>query len=347
MSRRILMSLGGLAVATALAALASAPLAAQGSGKSSPPQAGKSAASSTTARFTPPKTPWGDPDLQGVWDYKTITPLERPQNLAGRQFLTEDEATQLESRAAKRLDSPPDETVPANTVHAPYWTDPGRKVLDDKRTSLITDPPDGRIPALTPEGQKRLAMRPAGAGGPGGRADSYTDRSNLERCITNGLPAATLPTLYNNNIQIVQAPGYVAIIHEMVHDVRVIPLDGRARLGSGIRQWFGDSRGHWEGNTLVVETANFSSKTNYRGSSQNMRLVEKFTRVGTDAIGYELTVDDPATWVRPWTAAYPMRTSEGLLYEYACHEANLGLRDILEVARDGEKAAEKAAAARK
>lgn len=334
----------------AVLCLAAVSLRAQGPGQttSKAGDAPKKPIAATAKRWTPARTAWGDPDLQGVWDYKTITPLERPLNLAGREFLTDAEATQLEARAAKRLDQPPDETVPATTIHAPYWTDPGRKVLDDKRTSLIIDPADGRIPALTPEGQARAQSRARGGGGrEGGRADGPEDRTSLERCITQGLPTASLPTLYNNNIQIFQAPGYVAILHEMVHEVRIVPLDGRAALTPAIRQWIGSSRGHWDGDTLVVETTNFSDKTSYRGSSPNMHLVERFTRIDRETIGFQLTVDDPATWVKPWTAALPLRPSEGRIYEYACHEANVGLKDILEVARDEEKAesAEKAAAA--
>jgi hypothetical protein len=302
-----------------------------------PPTEKPSAADSRSVDRATPRTPWGDPDLQGTWDYKTITPLERPAAMAGRQFLTDAEKSELEKRAAKRLDEPPDETVPANLVHAPYWTDPGRKVLEDKRTSLIIDPADGRIPPLTADAQLRLARRRA-TGREVGRADGPEDRSSLERCITFGLPTATLPGLYNNNIQIVQAPGFVAIIHEMVHDVRIVPLDDRPALTSSIQQWFGSSRGHWDGSTLVVETRNFSDKTNFRGSGANLHVVERFTRIDADTIGYQLTVDDPTTWARPWTAAYPMRPSEGPIYEYACHEANVGLMDILEVARDEEKA---------
>jgi hypothetical protein len=342
MSRRVLAYLGSPVAGVALVALASIPLTAQTAPKGDHAPAGRSTSATAPSgkHWTPPRTPWGDPDLEGVWDYKTITPLERPQSMAGRQFLTDEEVNQLESRAAKRLDEPPDDTVPAGTVHAPYWTDPGRKVLEDKRTSLIIDPADGRVPSLTPEAQMRAATRGTGnrqAGG--GKADSYTDRSNLERCITQGLPNANLPTLYNNNIQIFQSPGYVAILHEMVHDVRVVPLDGRAHVGSGVRQWLGDSRGHWDGSTLVVETTNFSDKTNFRGSGANLHLVERFTRVGPDTIGYEVTMNDPTTWTRPWTAALPMRPAEGLIYEYACHESNIGLYDILEVARDEDKAA--------
>jgi hypothetical protein len=283
------------------------------------------------------KTAWGDPDLQGVWDYKTITPLERPANFGDRQFLNDDEVARLEANAAKRLDSPPDENTPVGLVHAPYMTDPGRKVDEDRRTSLIVDPPDGHIPPLTPEAQRRQATRRSG--GRDGGADGPENRSSLERCITWGLPTAILPGLYNNNIRILQGPGYVAITHEMVHDTRIIPLDGRPNLSGKVHQWFGDSRGHWDGNTLVVETANFSDKTNYRGSGATLHMLEHFTRTGRNSIEYRLTVDDPATWTKPWTVEEHMRTSEGDLYEYACHEGNYGLHNILEAARDEEKAA--------
>jgi hypothetical protein len=343
MNRRFLARLGGPVAVIGLIGSAGVPLRAQAPGEasqSSPGGAKTSASAAARHQARTPRTPWGDPDLQGVWDYKTITPLERPQNLAGREFLTTDEADQLEARAARRLDEPPDDSVPANTIHAPYWTDPGRKVLDDKRTSLIVDPADGRIPPLTPEGQARAASR---RGTRAGGADGAEDRSSLERCITWGFPTAILPGLYNNNIRIVQGPGFVAITHEMVHETRLVPLDGRAELSPKIRQWFGESRGHWDGDTLVVESQNFSDKTSYRGSGATLHTIERFTRVGKDAIDFRLTVDDPHTFVRPWTVALPMRTSEGDLYEYACSEANVGLYDILEVARDEEKAVAEAA----
>jgi len=287
------------------------------------------------------KTAWGDPDLQGVWDYKTITPLERPTNFGTRQFLNDEEVARLEANAAKRLDSPPDENTPANLVHAPYRTDPGRKVDEDHRTSLIVDPSDGRIPPLTSEAQQRMATRRGG--GRDGGTDGPENRSSLERCITWGLPTAILPGLYNNNIRILQGPGYVAITHEMVHDTRIIPLDGRPGLSPKIHQWFGDSRGHWEGDTLVVETANFSDKTNYRGSGATLHMLEHFTRTGKNSVEYRLTVSDPTTWTKPWTLEEHMRTSEGDLYEYACHEGNYGLHNILEEARDEDKAAAAAA----
>jgi len=327
MTRRLVISGGFVALALAGAAVVS--VGAQSAPATRP---------ATSAKAFTAKTPWGDPDLQGVWDYKTITPLERPANFGDRQFLNDEEVARLESNAAKRLDSPPDENTPANLVHAPYMTDPGRKVDEDHRTSLIVDPPNGRIPPLTAEAQQRLTTR-RGAGGRDGGADGPENRSSLERCITWGLPTAILPGLYNNNIRILQGPGYVAITHEMVHDTRIVPLDGRKELSSKIHQWFGDSRGHWEGNTLVVETANFSDKTNYRGSGATLHMVEHFTRTGRNTVEYRLTVDDPTTWTKPWTVEEHMRTSEGDLYEYACHEGNYGLHNILEAARDEEKAA--------
>jgi len=336
MKKRIV---GALVAASALVSLTRVPLAAQ-----APTAAARSTGTATKA--APSKvlrTPWGDPDLQGTWDYRTITPLERPGNLGDRAFYTDQEVTELEARATQRLEGAPEENPRSITVHAPYWTDPGRKVLGDKRTSLIIDPPDGRVPPTTAESQRRAAARRDASRGRG-PIDGPEDRSLLERCITWGLPTAILPGLYNNNIQIVQGPGYVAIVHEMVHDVRIVPLDGRPRVASQIRPWLGESRGRWEGNTLVVETTNFSAKTNYRGSNpETLRLVERFTRVDARTLGFELTVHDPTTWTRPWTVAFPMIPSEGPIYEYACHEGNYGLRNMLEVARDEEKAAAEAA----
>jgi len=332
MNRRALIWLTGAVATVAVASSSSTSLLAQ-DGKLS-----IAASKASAKKFVTPRTPWGDPDLMGVWDYKTITPLERPQNMAGRALLTDEEVTRLEAAAAKNLDSPPDENTPVGTVHAPYMTDRGRKVLDDRRTSLIIDPADGKVPPLTAEAQARAGIR---RGGRDGGADGPENRSTAERCITYGFPSATLPTLYNNNIRILQGPGYVAITHEMIHETRLIPLDGRQPAGEKIQQWFGDSRGHWEGDTLVVETQNFSDKTNYRGSGKTLHTIEHFTRVGKDKIELRLTIDDPHTFVRPWTIALPMRTSDGPIYEYACHEANVGLYDILEVARDEEKKAAK------
>jgi len=295
------------------------------------PPAPKAAAQAVPA----PRTPWGHPDLQGTWDYRTITPLERPKEFGTREFYTDDEVKALESRAGRRMDGPPEEVRPGLT-HAQYWTDPGRFLTDSRRTSLIVDPPDGRIPAMTKEGEARR--------GPGGQPRSnvnasWLDRGNQERCITYGLPSASLPTLYNNNIQIVQTPDTAVIVHEMIHEARVVPLDGRPRLSKAITGWIGSSRGWWEGDTLVVETTNFNGKNNYRGSTTGLRLTERYTRVNRDRLEMRLTVEDPTTWEKPWTVLLPMRPTEGELIEYACHEGNLSMFNLLEVARDAEKAA--------
>jgi hypothetical protein len=333
MSRRTLASLGGPLIVMLVAA--SGSLAAQSSARAvaSADGGAKTTPVAANKKWTPLRTPWGDPDLQGTWDYRTITPLERPANMAGRQYLTDEERTQLETRAAKRLDEPPDETVPANTVHAPYWTDPGRKVLDDRRTSLIVDPADGRIPSLTAEAQQRAMMRRP-AGREGGRVDGPEDRSSLERCITWGLPTANLPGLYNNNIQIVQAPGYVTITHEMVHDTRVIPLDGRPRLSAAIRQWFGDSRGRWEGDTLVVETSGFRDGgwLDINGSplTEQGRTIERFRRPNFGTIEIEQTIDDPKAYTRPFTTRLTWRLMPDTeIMEMICLENNQSIHHLV------------------
>jgi hypothetical protein len=326
-----------------LIALTIIPLAALLSGVTSAQTQARAAPAAADASYTVPRTPWGDADLQGVWDYRTITPLERRPELGDREFYTDEEIAELEGRAAARLDQPPDAETPANLVHAQYMTDPGRYVDESRRTSLIVDPPNGRIP-LTPAAEERQAQARA-AGAPartGGRADSWLDRTLMERCITRGLPGALLPGLYNNNIRITQAPGVVAIVHEMVHETRIVPLDGSDFSGTG--GYMGESRGHWEGDTLVVETRNFNGKIAFRGAGANLRLTERYTRVGPGTIDFRLTFEDETQWTQPWTVAYLMRTAEGELYEYACHEGNYGLRNILENARAEEKAAAEAAA---
>lgn len=292
--------------------------------------------------YTAPRTSWGHPDLQGVWDYRTITPLERRPEFADREFYTPEEIAQLEGRAIRRMEGPPDPNAPANLVHAEYLTDPGRRLDESHRTSLIIDPPNGRLPPLTPAAQERQAQnRPAGEFGfVGGRADSYTDRSMLERCITRGAGGAPMPTLYNNNVRITQSPSSVALVHEMVHETRIVPLDG-GPFGS-VRSYSGESRGHWEGDTLVVETRNFNGKAPYRGAGANLRVIERYTRTGPDAVDFKVTFEDDTQWTQPWTAAFTMNTAEGELYEYACHEGNYGLRNILESARDEERKAGRA-----
>jgi hypothetical protein len=327
-----------------IVALAIVPIAALYSGVTWAQTQARAAPAAADASFTVPRTPWGDADLQGVWDYRTITPLERRPELGDRELYTDEEIAELEGRAAARLDQPPDAETPANLVHAQYMTDPGRYVDESRRTSLIVDPPNGRIPPLTPAAEQRQAQTRA-AGAPartGGRADSWLDRSLMERCITRGLPGALLPGLYNNNIRITQAPGVVAIVHEMVHETRIVPLDGSDFSGAG--GYMGESRGHWEGDTLVIETRNFNGKIAFRGAGANLRVTERYTRVGPHTIDFRLTFEDSTQWTQPWTVAYLMRTAEGELYEYACHEGNYGLRNILENARAEERAAAEAAA---
>ena len=299
--------------------------------------AGQAAAGTGTPKaaskaWTPPRTGDGQPDLQGVWNYATITPLERPLGLASKPVLTEEEATAQDEDARTRNDRAP--AAGQTGVFNAFWWDLGR-TLRDRRTSLIVDPADGRIP-FTPEGQQR-AHAPRGL-------DSWDDRSPWERCLTRN-PAPLLPAGYNNNLQIVQAPGQVALLLEVVHDARIVPLDGRAHLGSNMRRWLGDSRGRWEGNTLVVDTTNFSVRNGFQGARDGLHLIERFTPVAPDTLNYEFTVDDPATYTRPWTAGLAMRRDPGgRVYEYACHEGNYGLAGILTGARAQERSATDAAA---
>ena len=288
--------------------------------------------------WTPPRTADGAPDLQGVWNTSTLTPLERPAEFAGKPFLTEAEVAAYEQRMAvqnnrDRRDSSPQADV--GGAYNDFWFERGSRVVPSRRTSLITDPADGRIPPLTPEAQTKAAERAEyrrlrAADGP-------EDLGLPVRCLlwpTAGPPM--LPGGYNNNYQIVQGPGYVMIIVEMIHDARIIPTDGRPHLPKHVRQWMGDSRGRWEGTTLVVETTNFTDRTAFRGSGENLRLIERFTRSGPDEILYQFTVEDPASFTRPWSAELPMRRMDEPLYEYACHEGNYGMEGILSGARTDE-----------
>jgi hypothetical protein len=294
------------------------------------------------AAWTPPRTPDGQPDLQGFWTNATITPFERPRELAEKQFLTPEEAAALEKQVGEtRVDRapPPGDTGGYNE----FWFDRGTKVVRTRRTSLVVDPPNGLIPPLTPQAQQRVeAARAAARQHP---ADGPENRSLPERCLlwpTAGPPM--LPAGYNSMYEIVQAPGYVIIVTEMIHDARIIPLDGRPHLPPGVRQWMGDSRGHWEGDTLVIDTANFTNKTSFRGSGENLGLVERFTRADPETILYQFTVDDPEAFTRRWSVELFMTRSEGPLFEYACNEGNYALMDILGGARaDERKAAAEAA----
>jgi hypothetical protein len=299
------------------------------------------AAVSVGGQTRAPRTAWGDPDLQGTWNNGTITPLERPREAGEKELLSREEEAEVNQQSDTRAERrPTDRAQDLELAYDQVWWDRGASI---GRTSLIIDPKDGRLPPLTPDGQKMLDARTAArrARGP---ADSWTDRPLQERCILyHGVPP--LPTGYNNNYEIAQAPGLVAILHEEIHEVRLIHLDGRPHIGAGIRQWLGDSRGRWEGDTLVVETTNFHKDATFRfpADPATLRVVERFRRIGPDAIDYQFTVDNPTMYVRPWTATLPMRKSDGLIYEYACHEGNYSLPNVLGGFRAQEKAAEEAA----
>ena len=312
-------------------------------------RAATAAAGPATTNYTPPKTPWGEPDLQGTYSNRTITPFERPANVKGREFFTPEEVADLEKRASEQSGDEERSKGTRGDVERAYndfWWDRGTKVTTP-RTSLVVDPADGRVPALTEEARKRAAeeakrpvYRSVGVGGRG--TDSWLDRSTFERCITRGMPGAMSPTAYNNNYRITQGPGFVAIQIEMLGGTRVIPTDGRPHLTQSIRQLMGDSIGRWEGNTLVVETTNFTDKVLYRGSAENLHLVERFTRVGPSAIDYRVTVSDPTTFTRPFTIAIPYVDIGEQMFEYACHEGNYGMEGILSGAREEERLAAEA-----
>ncbi len=293
-----------------------------------------------------PKTAWGAPDLQGVWDFRTITPLQRPEDLGDKAFLTEEEAVQREQAAVERdielWNQEARRTEAGGNVggYNNFWMDRGTRVIGTRRTSLIVDPPNGRMPESTEAGQARAAA------GRGSFSDqlpaSYTDLSNADRCLMgfNAGPPIT-PGGYNQNVQIFQTPGHLVLMTEMVHTVRSVPLDDRPAVDDErLAQWSGNSRGYWEGDTLVVETTNFDTDRNWRGSSTGMRLVERFTRVDETTLEYEYTVDDPNTWTEPWTVNLPMTLNELPMFEYACHEGNYSMDAMLGGARADERAAE-------
>ena len=277
-----------------------------------------------------PRTAWGDPDLQGlVWSFATITPLERPAAYAGRDRLTDEEVVALNAEALTRGDQPP---LPGDTgAYNAFWFDRGEST---GRTSLIVDPPDGRIP-FTADGRQRLDERRRLLGRP---AHGPEDRSPGERCAhhTKAGPPMSAGG-YNNHLRLFQTPGHVVVWTEQNHDARIIPMDGRPPVAGAIRQWMGDSRGRWEGDTLVVETTNFNGRAYYQGATHGMHLVERFTRTGANSLEYEYTVSDPASYSRPWTASITMTPIEGDLYEFACHEGNYGMEGILAGARADER----------
>jgi hypothetical protein len=345
MRNRRSAAMGAVAVLMAAVLLAPAPALGQ-----APTAAAKTRTAAAVKVEALPRTADGQPDLQGIWAYATLTPLERPAELAGKEFFTEKEVAAYEkSLLQKNNRDRRDGGAQADLTRAynELWYDSGSHIVKTRRTSLVIDPPDGRIPAFTPEAQKRMDARAEDRRRRGGDpADSWEDRNLGERCLTRGAPK--LPGGYNNNIQIAQAPGYVAIMQEMIHETRIIPLDGRPHLPSNVRLWLGDSRGHWEGKTLVVDTTNFTGKivsnsfNCCRGAGENLHVIERFTRLDADTIDYQYTVDDSTTYTKPWTVSLPMSRTEGPLYEYACHEGNYGMTGLLSGARTMEKAAAEA-----
>jgi len=306
MSKRVMIA------AIAAASMGSLPLVAQSPAK---PQ------------YRAPRTADGVPDFTGNWSYATYTPLERPAQFADKAFFTPEEAVAFvkardDAFRAQALDN----------IHyddALWQGENYTKGVNSLRTSLVIDPPDGKIPALTEDARRR--QPPPQPGSSDRRADSYETRTLGERCITWGNDGPPImPVGYNNNLDILQGPGYVVVRSEMVHASRLIPVDAtRPHVGSRIRQWSGDSRGRWEGNTLIVETTNFNDKIRFRNSTPALRVTERFTRTDADTIDYQFTIDDPNTWTRAWTAALPLHKVPGPIYEYACHEGNYGLPNIL------------------
>ena len=332
MRNRVLVSVCSISIAFALL---------------TPVTAAGQAQTATAVTPTGPRTGWGDPDLQGLWSNSTITPFERPDELTGQQYLTQEEAAALERLARETNTDGARSADPARDVRAAYndfWWERGTTVVPSRRTSLMLDPPDGKLPPLTPEARRRAespeATRVAAARSGSAPANSWEDLDLNDRCIlgpTAGPPM--VPAAYNNNFLIVQTPRYVAILAEYMHQVRIIPLEQDRRLEPRVRQWMGDSRGRWEGETLVVETKNFTDKTDgnlpgrYSGSGKEQHLVEHFTRSDADTIDYEFTVQDATKYTKPWTAAIPLKRNQGPIFEYACHEGNYGLVGILSGSR--------------
>jgi len=295
--------------------------------------------------YVAPRTPWGHPDLQGWFSNlsENGTPLERPEQFAGRKLedVSGDELTKIKQAAQQR-------TVEsfAGPLHAPEdWWQKDLNMVKGTQAWFVVDPPDGKIPPLTADAQARNAARNQARRASGrGPADSWEDRSLYDRCITRGLPGSMMPVIYGNSYQILQTQDYVAIRYEMIHETRIIPLDGRPHASSKIRSYMGDARGHWEGDTLVVETTNFRDEDTYRNANAaTLKLTERFARVGPKTVKWAVTVEDPMTWTRPWTFTMPLTMDDTQpVLEYACHEGNLGLRNILSSARAEEAAAAKA-----
>ena len=330
MTRRMLVLVGGLALAAAVAL----------------PRSDAQARGQDSREGHSVRTPWGDPDIQGLFttDDELGVPFERPEQFGNRAVVTEEEYAERQKQSVRQAETDAEEFVVPRTggrggdgTGPPaHWLERGQP---SRRTSIVIDPPNGRIPYLNEEARKRSTMA-VNARTTGNRPFDGPQALDLyDRCITRGLPHVIFPTIYNNTSQIVQGPGYVAIRYEMIHDARVIPLDGRPQLSSTIRQYFGDSRGHWEGDTLVVEITNFpTNMINYRGATGALHVTERFRRIDAQTVRYEVTVADPATFASPWTAALSLRTSDQPdVFEYACHEGNYAMRNILSGARAAEK----------
>ena len=326
-------------------------------------------AAAQTVEQAGPRTPWGHPDLQGTWDYRTLTPLERPVELGDKAFLTEEEAATLEQETVARnellLNRAPQTTSASDQVdrradgtpgfYNNFWLDRGTTAIETRRTSLIVDPSNGRMPPLT-EPARRRANSPEAARITGVRrgslpAATYEDLDAGDRCIQHAKAGPPLSTGgYNNNMQLFQTPDHVVILAEQNYDARIIPLDGRPHVSPQLRQWMGDSRGYWEGDTLVVETVHFNGKHDQIGrpllsSGENLSLVERFTLMDSDSLMYEYTVRDPSIWTRAWTAQHPMQRNPDLMFEFACHEGNYGMHGIMAGSRVQEAEAEAAAGA--
>lgn len=296
----------------------------------------------TPAKWSAPRTPDGQPDLQGVWTNPTLTPFERPASMKDKAFLTEAEAAAIEKRTFDNRAATDKMGPLASGSYNRFWYDDGTTVLSTRQTSLVVDPPDGRVP-VRPSAEARRDEYAARNG------DSYEFMSPWDRCITRGIPGAIFPAGYNNAYQIIQTPGYFTIVYEMIHDARIIPLDSKQPRSSRDQTWMGDPRGHWEGDTLVVETTNFNNKgwiaTSAAGGrikgiphTDKLRIVERFTRVAADTISYTVTIDDPDIYTRPWTVSFPLTADpEYRIFEYACHEGNYAIENILRGARALEK----------
>jgi hypothetical protein len=326
-------------------ASSASPKPSSASSASSKPSSASSAAAAP--KYAPPRTPWGDPDLHGNYTnkYEQGTPFERPQEFEGRRI--EDiqgnelaEAIQRRQQQALARDRFLSGD-PTGTIAGPLeWRD----IFEVKKASrpwFVTDPTDGKIPPVTQEGQRRIAARPrTGSSFSNGFYDSYENLGLYDRCITRGYPNSMLPAIYGDSYQIVQGQGWVGIRIEMIHETRIIPLDNRPHVNKGVALDMGDPRGHWEGNTLVVETTNFKDRSVYRGANpEKLRLVERFTRTSPTSIEWSVTVDDPSTWVRPWTFAMPLTMNDSEpVYEYACHEGNYAISNLLNISRANDRA---------